>query len=144
MDLLQNKLDRLTPEQRREVEDFVDFLLFRPDARPAPMVPPAAVPPVLTPAVPETVPVLSGPAFPPPRSAQDPEAPLPEEHPAPEPPGLIQEIAGGEDGITREYLDYGKFDREASPADEAVQKVKRKLVQRGEDDRSRRLLDWID
>ena len=29
MDPLENKLDRLSPEQRREVEDFVDFLIQR-------------------------------------------------------------------------------------------------------------------
>ena len=29
MESLESKLDRLSPEQRKEVEDFVDFLLFR-------------------------------------------------------------------------------------------------------------------
>ncbi len=29
MESLENKLDRLTPDQRREVEDFVDFLIQR-------------------------------------------------------------------------------------------------------------------
>ena len=29
MESLESKLDRLSPEQRREVEDFVDFLIQR-------------------------------------------------------------------------------------------------------------------
>ncbi len=36
MESLENKLDRLPPEQRKEVEDFVDFLLFRSGNIPAP------------------------------------------------------------------------------------------------------------
>ena len=34
MESLESKLDRLTPEQRREIEDFVDFLLHRNDPVP--------------------------------------------------------------------------------------------------------------
>ena len=29
MESLESKLDRLTPDQRKEIEDFVDFLLYR-------------------------------------------------------------------------------------------------------------------
>ncbi len=29
MESLESKLDRLSPEQRKEVEDFVEFLIFR-------------------------------------------------------------------------------------------------------------------
>ncbi len=35
MESLENRMERLTPEQRMEVEDFVDFLLLaNPDERP--------------------------------------------------------------------------------------------------------------
>src|SRR5512137_335470 len=37
MESLESKLDRLSPEQRKEVEDFVDFLLFRSGNVPAPL-----------------------------------------------------------------------------------------------------------
>src|SRR5512137_14976 len=36
MESLESKLDRLSPEQRKEVEDFVDFLLFRSGNLPSP------------------------------------------------------------------------------------------------------------
>ncbi len=36
MESLESKLDRLSPEQRKEVEDFVDFLLSRSGNVPAP------------------------------------------------------------------------------------------------------------
>jgi hypothetical protein len=53
-------------------------------------------------------------------------------------------VAGGEDWITRDYMDYGQFDRQPSPAEEAMKKVKRNLLQRGEDGKPHQLLDWID
>ncbi len=53
-------------------------------------------------------------------------------------------VAGGEDWITRDYMDYGQFDRQPSPAEEAVKKVKRMPLQRGKDGKPRQLLDWID
>lgn len=143
MDLLLNKLERLTPEQRREVEDYVDFLLFRSDNRPDPARPVAPVPPVLmaTPPVPEPAPA----AIPPPLQPA-PAIPYHDEPPAPAAPapGAVYEI-GGDDWLTRDYMDLGQFEPSSSPATEAVKKVKRKLVQREEQEKKGgHLLDWVD
>ncbi len=144
MDLLQNKLERLSPDQRREVEDFVDFLLFRSDNRPAP-VPAGTVPPVLsvTPSPPELLqvpPVQESSPSPriPPGSPASPVSALPE---GTEP---LHEILPGEDGLTRDYMDYGGFEEQRTPATEAVKKVKRKIIQRDEEAKPRQILDWID
>lgn len=144
MDLLLNKLERLTPEQRREVEDYVDFLLFRSDNRPDPARPVAPVPPVLmaTPPVPEPAPA----AIPPPLQPA-PAIPYHEDTlaPAAPAPDTVYEIHGGEDWLTRDYMDLGRFDPDHSPATEAVKKVKRKLVRREEQEkRESHLLDWVD
>lgn len=150
MDSLENKLDRLTPGQRREVDDFVDFLLQQSSGTtPAKMPVPPASPP-------------SGVA-PPPFTVQEP--PVPREPPAPRQTDLImadetlvaaspedeasgiQEITVGGDVLTQDYMDYGAYDptqRPSSPADEAVRKVKEKLIQKSEQDSSHNLLDWID
>jgi len=146
MDLLLNKLERLTPEQRREVEDFVDFLIFRSDSRPDPIRPVAPVPPVLmtplpspefaqvTP-VPPAQPVLSFPF--PDASVSEPVPP----EPAPEP---VHEIGGGDDYLTHDYMDLGQYEPSPSPATEAVKKVKRKIIARETEDKPRHLLDWVD
>ena len=146
MDLLLNKLERLTPEQRREVEDYVDFLLFRSDNRPDPARPIAPVPPILmaTPPPPELAPVTPVPpaqpslSFPFPDSSAS--APVP-----PEPvPALVHEIAGADDYLTRDYMDLGQYEQPPSPATDATKKVKRRLIQRDEQDASHHVLEWID
>jgi len=54
MESLESRLERLSPGQRREVEDFVDFLLSRPESslagQPAAGTPPAphTAPPLLS------------------------------------------------------------------------------------------------
>lgn len=150
MDSLENKLDRLTPGQRREVDDFVDFLLQQSSGTtPAKMPVPPPSPP-------------SGIA-PPPFTVQ--ETPVSREPPAPRQTDLImadetpvaaspedeasgiQEITVRGDVLTQDYMDYGAYDptqRPSSPADEAVRKVKEKLIQKSEQDSSHNLLDWID
>jgi hypothetical protein len=148
MDLLQNKLDRLSSEQRREVEDFVDFLLFRSDNQPAVPRQTSPVPPALATAPPllENTPVLP---------AQDPDPSLSSppsfrDEPSPSPvvstsePETVREIQTRDDWLTHDYLDYGKLDQQPSPATEAVKKVKRKLIQREEHDKTHQLLEWID
>jgi hypothetical protein len=59
---------------------------------------------------------------------------------------LMQEIAsGGDNTITNDYMDYGKFDQPPpSPATEAVRRVKEKISQRKEHDPAQELLEWID
>jgi len=41
-------------------------------------------------------------------------------------------------------MDYGQFEQAPSPAAEAVKKVKQKISQREEQEKSHQLLDWID
>jgi hypothetical protein len=148
MDTLESKLDHLSAEQRREVEDFVDFLIQRaegirvtvqlPSHDPSPAK--SIAPPLITPdPAPGEEPPVS-----PAREYALPAAPEPV-HEA-EPPVAIHEIET-DDG----FLDYGKFERAAaapaplppSPADAAVQKVKRKLIQKREANKTQ-LLEWID
>jgi hypothetical protein len=52
--------------------------------------------------------------------------------------------AGGDDWITRDYADYGKFEEAPSPPAETVKNVKRKIITRDTEDKSRHLLDWVD
>jgi hypothetical protein len=149
MDTLESKLDRLSLDQHREVEDFVDFLIQRSEGiRVTVQLPPhdsppakSVAPPLITP---DPVPVEE-PAVP--RLREDPSpaasGPVQETEPA----TVIQEIDTN-DGL----LDYGKFERTAavpaplpsSPADAAIQKVKRKLIQKSEQASKNQLLDWID
>ena len=148
MESLERKLDRLSPDQRREVEDFVDFLLYR-SGSPQGVFNPTAINPQVLNFAPSAIPVMA------PMIMQ--ETPqvvgheqnirqeesttlgMSEEHYSP-----IREITGEvEDRISRDYMDYGQFEQQ-SPATEAVKKVKAKLIQKSEQDKSRHLLDWID
>jgi hypothetical protein len=154
MESLESKLDRLTPGERREVEDFVDFLIQRAEGMRAPVpvalvsremsVPARSIaPPLITadPVVPD-----EPAAYPAPHEIPAaPELIQPAAEPAPR-QSLIQEIET-DDGL----LDYGKFEKSApakaqfppSPADAAIQKVKRKLIQKSEAQKNQ-MLDWID
>ena len=147
MESLESKLDRLSPDQRREIEDFVDFLLYRSGSPQGASCSSVVNPPVLTSAPPPVIPVMA------PilmqenlvvheqnnRQAEPSIWGASEEHYSP-----IQEITiAVDDRITRDYLDYGQFEQQ-SPATEAVKKVKAKLIQKSEQDKSHHLLDWID
>jgi hypothetical protein len=155
MESLESKLDRLTPDQRREVEDFVDFLIQRAEgihvtvqvaSHEAPPLQKSVAPPLISS---DPVPVEE-PAIPRPQEAAPPAAAMPV-HEA-EPPVVIQEIAGDDGSDSSDgYFDYGRFEKTAppapsppSPADEAVKKVKRKLIQKSEHASKNQLLDWID
>jgi hypothetical protein len=146
MESLESKMDRLSPEQRKEVEDFVDFLIYRSGNQDES---PACVPP------PPPIQNIAPPPLSPPDPAHEPENPPSgiydapaagnvssvrnEEHPTP-----IREIVGsGDDRITREYMDYGQYEQK-SPAVLAVKKVKENLKQQEKREKSRELLDWID
>ena len=148
MESLESKLDRLSPEQRKEVEDFVDFLLFRSGNVPAPLVA-------------GQTPVSFQNVAPPPLFVQEPahlteSAPLEgndshmvKNSPKPfhdeEQVQPIQEIIlGGEDRITHDYMDYGQFEQKSSPATIAVKNVKEKLQKQKEQEKPRVMLDWID
>jgi len=151
MESFESKLDRLSPEQRKEAEDFVDFLLSR--SGQVPVVPavsgsmlPAvsAAPPPLS----LSEPVVHG-VFAHPAAGQQDQIPadrLTEQvSPDEPPPAPFHEIGGGpHDHVTSDYMDYGQFERQPSPADEAVKKIKRKTIAREGQDKPRHLLDWVD
>lgn len=142
MDSLESRMDRLTSEQRREVEDFVDFLLlknnFSQNSSAASTLSPVLMnaPPVLSPEPGSAVPTQ-------PHQVQetavheDPSLPVTSTDPA---PSSIHEIADSDDG----YMDYGRFEQVATPAADAVKNVKRKIIARESESTSRHLLDWVD
>lgn len=149
MESLESKLDQLSPEQRKETEDFVDFLLSRSGQTDIQTDISRGSPPVLNTAPPLLSPVESvHPGETRPVRQQDParidDRPSPvtsdEADPAP-----FQEISGGiPDRVTHNYMDYGQFEHPPSPATEAVKKVKRKIIAREEQEKPRHLLDWVD
>ncbi len=143
---LETRIARLTPEQQREVSDFVDFLLLKNTiAQPGEGAVSSLImvntPPVM---MPDPVPVsLSGVITPSaPLIAPQPSSPLPADETS---PPLIQEILGGrDDGITSDYIDYGKFEEKTSPATDAVRNVRKRIVARQDKDKPGHLLDWVD
>jgi hypothetical protein len=148
MESLECKLDRLTPDQRKEIEDFVDFLLYRSGNLPvapgtaqssAPRQTVAPPPLILQEPVhiPENPPVKEYDSYQPEHASLSVKI---EEQPLP-----IQEIiVSGEDRISRDYMDYGSFEKNPSPATLAVKNVKEKLQKREEQEKPRVSLDWID
>lgn len=155
MDSLESKLGRLSPDQRREVEDFVDFLIQRAEGiHITVQVPSHDLPvPVQSVAPPLIIPdagIAEEPVLPRAVEYRPPVLPVAASRPA-ESPVLIQEVGGGAAGESRDgYLDYGMFEKSPpsplspSPADEAVKKVKRRLIQKSEQASKNQLLDWID
>jgi hypothetical protein len=145
MESLESRLDRLTPEQRREVEDFVDFLLQRNSMQQTSV--PAIPPPIMlnTPPVFTTEPAAS-PQVSPVRMQdlmirEEPTSAVVSTESAP----LMQEITvGNDDALTHDYMDYGRFDPQPSPATEAVEKVRKKIIAREAEDKSRHIVDWVD
>ena len=153
MDSLESRLERLTPGQRREVEDFVDFLLQQSGTSPALKIPVPQAPPQSLNVAPPVFTAQESPVNPEPLRINvhdyTPEAGLPASTPVyEESPPLIAEITtSAEDLLTHDYMDYGQFDqlsRQPSPADEAVRNVKVKISRKDKEDRTHQLLDWID
>jgi hypothetical protein len=144
MESLESRIGRLTLEQQKEVEDFVDFLLLKNTIRQAPTFTAPAIVMLNTPPVQSTEPsplqplpsvrmqdIVAREELHSPMTSVDPE--------------LIHEITvGGDDWVTRDYMDYGKFDLQDSPATEAVKKVKQKIIARQEQETGKHLLDWVD
>jgi hypothetical protein len=148
MESLESKLDRLTPDQRKEIEDFVDFLLYR--SGNLPVAPGTAQSPVsrqnvasLPLILQEPVHIMENPALKEHDSSPVENSTVPlynEEQATP-----IQEIiVGGEDRISRDYMDYGSFEKNPSPATIAVKNVKEKLQKREEQEKPQVSLDWIE
>jgi hypothetical protein len=147
MDSLERKLERLSPEQRREVEDFADFLLQHRKAAPSPAANPVPAPPPPTHQPPPPPPVQEpSPAAEPVRvydliRGGDTEPAAPQEDPV---TLLLQEIAV-DDSFAADYMDYGSYEQPPpSPATEAVQRVKEKLNQKKKNEPAKKMLDWID
>ena len=147
MESLESKLDRLSPKQRREVEDFVDFLIQRSGtfAQASP-VPPAAPPPLIA-IAPSPIPVQEPSMVPEPTKihnlirVQESPDPAPQEDPV---ALLMQEIAV-DDPRTNDYMDYGKYEQSPpSLATEAVKRVKEKISRKKVHDTGNQILDWID
>jgi hypothetical protein len=147
MESFERRMERLTPEQRKEVEDFVDFLLLKNNFRQGSAAgdTPSQVmmnaPPVLSPE-----PAISRQQSP--VRMQDLVAqeelhvPLIADDPTLPPTHEI--AAGKEDWITHDYMDYGKFEQTPTTATDAVKNVKRKIIARDREETSRHLLDWVD
>ncbi len=142
MESLESRMERLTMEQRREVEDFVDFLLLKNNFRES--TSPATSP---SPILKSAPPVLSAdpvPAIPAPLRMQDlvihEEPRLPAISPEPAAPVIHEIVDTSEDS----YMDYGMFEQAATPATEAVRNVKRKIIAREAEEKSGHLLDWVD
>lgn len=147
MESFESRFARLTPEQQKEVEDFADFLLLKNTLRQTPVV--AQPPPVMHNPPPVMVPDscmapqrVSG-TTPAPIISPEPSAPA-ALSPEPDPTPIHEITVGDEDWISRDYMDYGRFEQQSSPATEAVRKVKQKIIAREEQDRSKHLLDWVD
>jgi hypothetical protein len=146
MESFESRLERLTPEQRREVEDFVEFLLQRTMSGQASAT--ISPPPIML----NTPPVFSAdPATsPPPQPALRMQDLILREEPvlsvvSTDPAAPMHEITvGNDDALTHDYMDYGRFDPQVSPATEAVKKVKQKIIAREAEDKSRHILDWVD
>lgn len=145
MEPFESRFARLTPEQQKEVEDFADFLLLKNTLRQSPVVaqpPPVMLntPPVMVPDPGGAVPRVTG-------SSPSPVNPVEVSaatSPSDTDDATIHEITvGNEDWISRDYMDYGKFESQPSPATVAVRKVKQKIIAREEQDKSRHLLDWV-
>lgn len=148
MESLESKLDRLSPDQRKEVEDFVDFLMYRSGNSPAapgnPMSPVSrqnvAPPPLI---LTEPVPISEHSQFKGNDSISDGNSSIVVYREEQTPP--FREIAaGGDDRISRDYMDYSQLESRPSLATDAVKKVKEKLQKREEQEKPRVTLDWID
>jgi hypothetical protein len=144
MESLESRIARLAPEQQREVEDFVDFLLLKNNIRQTPVnAPPVMLntPPVMVPDPASAHPFTAVPG-PEPANPDESFSPVVNADP---PPSPIHEITvGDDDRISRDYMDYGKFEEPQSPAADAVRKARQKIIVREEQDKSRHLLDWVD
>jgi hypothetical protein len=146
MESFESRFARLTPEQQKEVEDFADFLLLKNTLRQTPVIvqpPPVMMntPPVMVPDPAVSVQRSTGPA--PVVATPSDSSAFPPMNDTDSTP-MHEITVGDEDWISRDYMDYGKFEAQPSPAAEAVRKVKQKIIVREEQDKSRHLLDWVD
>jgi len=136
MDSLASRLERLTAEQRKSVEDYIDFLLSRTGLQNGEIAG-SAPHQNLPDAPPPLLPVAEATAA----SQKAPEAP--------QESSRVREIApAGDDSKGSSYLDYGLFEgaqkSPPSPADEAVERVKKRLSEKKEEAPADNLLEWVE
>jgi hypothetical protein len=146
MESLESKLDRLLPGQRKEVEDFVDFLLCRSgnshESQPDQTLPDLqrVAPPPFSFTEPfnakENPPVKIYDT----NQGENSSSPVKNEEQVKQ----IHEIIVDNEQVTGEYMDYGQFEQKSSPATIAVKNVKEKLQKREGQEKPRVSLDWID
>ena len=148
MESLESRLDRLSPEQRKEVEDFVEFLLSRSGQVFSPLNTPVNNPPVLN----VTPPPFS--LIEPVPSWMSPNRPDYRTLPVPE-PGQVQRTSQypprsmRSTEVSRKLSPLitwimGSLNNILHSATEAVKKVKRKIIAREEQEKPRHLFDWVD
>ncbi len=147
MESLESKLDRLLPEQRKEVEEFVDFLLYRSGnlhESPVALAPPdlqkVAPPPLafMEPVNPRENPQVRV------YDTNQGENPLPPVNNKEQVKPIQEIMDGGDEQVNCDYMDYGQFEQKSSSATIAVKNVKEKLQKREEREKPRVSLDWID
>lgn len=145
MEPLETRIARLTAEQQQEVGDFVDFLLLKNNvcqtrAASQPSLIMVNTPPVM---VPDPSPLPTHP-FPVAENREDTSRRSTLIDADPHPP-LVHEIKHPEDeGIARDYMDYGSFEETAPPAEERVRRVKQRTVIKKDAEGTRHLLEWVD
>jgi hypothetical protein len=144
MESLESRLDRLSPEQRREVEDFVDFLIQRSGTfAPASSVPPAAPPPLIT-IAPPPIPLQEPSTEPEPAKTRTRVLESPDSAPEEDPVALLMQEIALDDPRTNDYMDYGKYEPPPpSPATDAVKRVNDKMSRKKENDPAKKMLEWI-
>ncbi len=133
MESLETKIERLPPELQKEVEDFIDFLTAKhgiTDSRqelPVPGPDPTSFSEI--PFFGRNEPFPVSPGFPS-SSESDPVMFAAEEMKAQQ-----------DEGITRNYLDYGSFEKE----DPVKRVIRKKKTRSGSEDKpSHRILEWIE
>lgn len=146
MEPLENRIARLTLEQQQEVGDFVDFLLLKNTIRqgvanPSPACFRESSPPVMVPDLPctqSTDSQMKSDSW----SLYNHHSCAPHGEPT---PSVIHEIrSGGDDPITREYLDYGSYSMASQPATEMQKKGRPRIIARDKEQKTRHILEWVD
>ncbi len=143
---LENRIAQLTPVQQQEVSDFVDFLLLKNTIREGTVNPSPAPAWVNSPPVMVSDHTFNQPADRLPETDSWSHSALPSfaPHGKPESPAIHEITDGGDDIITREYLDYGSFAGAPPPATDIQKKGRHRIVFRDEKEKTPHILEWVD
>jgi len=143
MDSLENKIERLSLEQRQELEDFVDFLLQRKDVSVRTPLKPVSPPPTLTVAPPPFSVDESGSSK---EKIKNQELTHQQKLDSisttqQDKDSLVQDILdSGNDFLAEEYMDYGQLGKETKTTAHKKQIKKKPVIVETVSD----LLEWID